>query len=173
YQHDLARTLVGLALLKALSQDYPAARQLLEQALPRYQSALGREPKNPTYREGYRTHRGMLAGRFLALGDHKNPAAAAAELAHFAYEPAEDAYTASFFVAHCANLAGDDRQLTEAKRKVLAQAHADRAMVFLRKAVKHGFKDSARLQHPAFHPLHSRDDFGKLLRGVDAPRGRP
>ena len=61
----------------------------------------------------------------------------------------------------------------EAKRKELAQAHAGRAVGFLRQAVKHGFKDSARLQHPAFEQLRSRDDFGKLLRDLDAPRGRP
>src|SRR5262249_12879697 len=130
-------------------------------------------PKNPTYREAYRTHRGMLAGGFLALGDHQNAAAAAEELARFAYAPAADGATASLFVAPFATLAGGAPRPTETTPTALAQASADRAGVLLGEAGNHGFKDSARLKHPAFDPLRSRDDFGKLLRDLDAARGRP
>jgi serine/threonine-protein kinase len=174
YHNGLAGTLGKMALLKGRGGDCPAARQLLEQALPHHQAALGAEPKNPFYREPYRTYLGTLAPVFLGLGDHKQAADTADELAAFAYTPAEDAFIAACYVSRCVDLAGEDRRLTEAQRQELTRAYAERAMALLHKAVQHGFKDSARIRKdPVFDPIHARDDFRKLLQDLDAARGRP
>ena len=53
---------------------------------------------------------------FGSLDDHARAAAAADELARFAYDPAADAYTAAWIVARCVALAREDSRLTEAER---------------------------------------------------------
>jgi serine/threonine protein kinase/tetratricopeptide (TPR) repeat protein len=168
YQCDLAKALVGLALLKSLGQDHAAASKLIEQALPHDQAALRVEPKNPTYREAYRTHRAILTEVLGSLGDHAKAADAADELARFAYDPAADSYTAAWVVVRCVDLAREDDRLTDAGRGELTRSYADRAMTHLQAAVRHGYKDAARLRTESdFDPLRSRDDFQKLLRDLD------
>src|SRR5262249_45517981 len=72
-------------------------------------------------------------------------------------------------LSQCVLLARDDSRLTESKRKDLARAYADRAMSLLRSAVRHGFKDGAKLKkNPALDSIRSRDDFQKLLQELDA-----
>ncbi len=174
YQSDLAKALVGLALLKGIGKDDPAALRLIEQALPHDQAALRAEPKNPTFREAYRTHRAILTEVLGRLGDHARAADAADELARFAYDPAGDSYTAAWVTVRCAALAGGDGRLSEAERERLARSYADRAVAHLEAAVRHGFKDAARLgRERDFDAIRSRDDFRKLLQQLKPGPRRP
>jgi serine/threonine protein kinase len=171
YHNGLAATLGRLARLKG--EDPAAARPLLEQARPHHLAALRAEPRNPSYRETYRTHLAASADLFFHVGDHKLTADTADELARFAHEPAEDAYSAARLLAQCGPLAGNDGRLSEAERKELAAAYADRAVGHLRTAVRRGFADGARMKaDPALKPLHPRDDFQTLLRDLGAAPGR-
>jgi tetratricopeptide (TPR) repeat protein len=169
YRSDLARALVGLSLLESVGKDHAAAARLIEQALPHDQAAVRIEPTNPTYREAYRTHRAVLAEVYGSLGDHARAADAADELVKAAYEPAKDAYTAAWIAIRCAGTAQEDERRPEAEREQLARAYADRAVAHLHTAVRYGFKDHERLRNDrAFEAIHSRDDFRKLLREIEA-----
>ena len=56
----------------------------------------------------------------------------------------------------------------------LAKADADKAMVWLTKAVAAGYKDRAHLEKDKdLDPLRSRDDFQKLLASVPAAPAKP
>ena len=115
----------------------------------------------------------VLAEVYGRAGDHAKAADAADELARFGYEPAADAYTAAWVAIRCAGTAQRDERLAEAERERLAGSYADRAVGHLRAAVRHGFKDGARLRKdPAFEALHPRSDFRELLRDIDGV-GRP
>jgi hypothetical protein len=141
----------------------------MEQALPRDRAALRAEPKNPAYREAYRTHTAIMAEVFGSLSDHAGAADAADELVRFGYEPAEDAYTASWIIARCVGLAEDDRRLSKIDLEVLKKSYSDRTMAHLHSAVRHGFKDVARVKkEKAYQPLRPRDDFRKLLGDLEA-----
>ncbi|HEY1379100.1 MAG TPA: serine/threonine-protein kinase [Gemmataceae bacterium] len=165
YESDLAKAVVGLALLKSIGKDDPAALRLVEEALPHDQAALRAEPKNPTFREAYRTHRAILAEVLGDLGDHARAADAADELVRVGYDPAADAVTAAWVVVRCVPLAHEDGRLTTDRREELARSYADRAVAHVRTAVRHGYRDAARLAtDPAFAPIRSRDDFQSLLR---------
>ena len=171
YHSGLAGSLSKLAHLKV--EDHPTALQLLEQARPHHEFALRAEPRHPTYRLGFSLHLAASCEVLVRLGDHQKAADAADELARFAHDPVVDAYDAARVVSLCVPLAEKDSRLTEAKRKELAAAYADRAMSLLCTAVKLGFKDGFRLKKdPGFTPIHSRDDFQKLLRELDAAPGR-
>jgi hypothetical protein len=96
-------------------------------------------------------------------------AAAAADLARVAADPAKDACKVAGFFARCVPVAEKDANLAEATRKGLAQSYGDRALEALRRAVAKGYKDAAHLQKdPALDPLRGRDDFQKLLAELEA-----
>jgi serine/threonine protein kinase/tetratricopeptide (TPR) repeat protein len=174
YRCDLAKALVGLALLKSIGKDIAEAVRLVELALPHDQAALRAEPKNPTYREAYRTHRAILAELYGCLGDHARAADAADELVRAAFDPAADSFTAAWVTTRCAADAGEDGKLAGADRDRLVRSYADRAMAHLRAAVGHGFKDVARLKKDRdLDPLRSRDDFHTLLRELGSSSDRP
>ena len=79
-----------------------------------------------------------------------------------------DDYDAASFLARCAALAGKDGQRSEARRQELARDYADRALVLLRQAVQHGFKDVDRLKKdPDLEPLRARGEFGKLVADLE------
>ena len=146
YQILLAATFERLALLKAADRDHKSARQLLDHALPHYQAALRANSKNPSYRQAYSIYLVTSAQVFGNLGDHARAVEAADELARFAHDPAEDAYTAASIVVRCLALAREDSRLTEAGHAELTRSYADRAVARLRAAVRHGFKDGTRVK---------------------------
>jgi serine/threonine-protein kinase len=169
YKAELANILEGLAELARGRKDYPAARRLLGDAEPYLHKALEANPRDPFYRGVLRECRRELAATLLDLGEHAGAAAAAADLARVAYEPAGDAYKASAFLSRCVPLAEKDTKLPEAKRKELAKSYGDRALEALRQAVAKGYKDAAQMKKdPALDPLRGRDDFQKLLAEVEA-----
>lgn len=174
YQADLGKVLAGLAFLKSLGKDHAAASKLLKQASVRDQAALRVEPKNPTYREAYRTHLAVLAEVHGSANEHVAAADTADELARFNFDPAADTFTAAWVTVRCVDLAREDNLLAVDEGEALARAYADRAMAHLQAAVRHGFKDITRLKkNRDFDPLRSRNDFRKLLLDLDAASARP
>jgi tetratricopeptide (TPR) repeat protein len=173
YQARVANTMDGLAEIAIGRKDYAAARQLLDEARPHLQAALDSNPRNPFFRLVSREIHRDLATALLGLGDHAGAARAAAELAHVAYEPANDAYKAACFFSGCISLAQKDAKLPEARRKELAQSYGDRAVQTLRQAIANGYKDAANLKKDKdLDPLRQRDDFTKLLAELDKAVGQ-
>jgi tetratricopeptide (TPR) repeat protein/tRNA A-37 threonylcarbamoyl transferase component Bud32 len=176
YQNGLAGTLVNLAIVHRQRKEFPAARRLLDQALPHHRAALEVNPDHPAYREFYRNNRWEQTLTLLQMGDHVAAADTAAELAAVAVEPAEDHYRAARYLARCATLAARDRQLPKPKREEAAGAYADRALATLRQAVRHGFRDVARLKgDTVLDPLRPLPNFASLLADLEAeePGTRP
>jgi tetratricopeptide (TPR) repeat protein/tRNA A-37 threonylcarbamoyl transferase component Bud32 len=76
-------------------------------------------------------------------------------------------------LGRCAALVRDDAKKPEAARKELAQAYADQAMVWLRQAVKDGFRDAAHLRrNEDFQSLRGRPDFQELLADMERRAAR-
>src|SRR5262249_6858235 len=125
-------------------------------------------PKNEVCRRFYHNTLVTLARCHLGLGDHARLAAAADDLVRCDYEPASDAYNAASCLSRCIMLIDKDDQLTEARRKELAQHYADRALALLRQAVAHGFKDAAKMKaNPNLQPLRGREEFQRPLVDIE------
>jgi hypothetical protein len=64
--------------------------------------------------------------------------------------------------------AENDGKLAPTDRTRLKAQYADRAMDFLRLAVAEGYQDASVLKgDPALAPLHSREDFQRLVQEVE------
>jgi serine/threonine-protein kinase len=173
YQNDVGNTLDEMAELARRHKDYPAARHLLEEAQPYLKKALEANPRHPFYREVYSDTRRVLGATLLELGDHAGAAAAAADLARVAFDPAGDAYKAACFLARCIPVAEKDAKLPQARRQELTKSYGDRAMEALRQALAKGYQDAAHMQKDTdLDPLRGRDDFRKLLAELDKGAGK-
>jgi tetratricopeptide (TPR) repeat protein len=176
YQCDLVNTLSGLAEMARSRKEYSSARKLLEQARAPLQATLDASPQHPFYREVFCTHRQLLAGTLLELGEHAAAAEAAADLARIAFNPGEDAYKAACFLSRCIPLAQQDKKLSDGRRQELARSYGDRAMEALRQAAAKGYKDIAHLQRDKdLDALRQREDFRTLLAELEkaAPKDKP
>jgi tetratricopeptide (TPR) repeat protein len=168
HQGSLANAMASLAVVLSRRKDFPLARQLLEQAQPHLQAALDANPHNPFYRKVFCTNRRLLAATLVHLGEHSAAAAAAAELARGAFEPASDTYGAACFLFRCVPLAEKDGKLSKPKRRELAKTYADQALETLRQAVARGYKNAAHLrQDPDLASLRSRPEFQQLVRDLE------
>jgi serine/threonine-protein kinase len=166
---ELANTLDSLAKLARDRKDHLSARRLLEEARPSIEAALGVNSRHPFYLAIFSEHRRILALTLLDLGEHAGAAAAAAELARVAFDPAGDAYKAAGFLSRCVPLAEKDAKLPEARRQELARSYGDRALEALRQAVAKGYKDAAQMKKDTdLDAVRGRDDFQKLLAEVEA-----
>jgi tetratricopeptide (TPR) repeat protein len=168
YQNDLAGTLLNLAALHFKRQDFAAAVQLLEQALPSHKAALAANPENPTYRHYYRNNLLVLTESRLELGDHARASDTADEMAKFAYEPANDAYNAACFLCRCATLGEMDAKLGDDRRKELTNTYVERALALLRQAVERGFKEAAHMKQDSdLEVLRTREEFKQLIAEIE------
>ena len=168
YQNGMTGALVNLAMVYNQRREFAAAVPFLEKARPHHEAALKARPKNSTYCLFYRNNLRTLAQSYLGLGDHARIATSADEMARFAFDPADDAYTAASFLSRCVTLADKDGKLDENKRKELAKTYADRAVALLQKAVVNGYRNAAHMrQNPDLQPLRGRDDFQQLLSKLE------
>ncbi len=165
-RHQLAGALADFARWHHERGARDEARRLLNEALPHHRAALGAKPHHGPYRQSLCTTWIGLALTHLAEGRHAEAGEAAdrlAEEAAAAKFPVE-LMKAAALLARCATLAGQDTGLLDSRRQALAQSYAERAMTTLRLAVKHGFRDTARLREDRFFAsVHSRPDFQQLL----------
>jgi serine/threonine protein kinase/tetratricopeptide (TPR) repeat protein len=168
YASTLAATMGSLATLNNDAKNYAAARKLLERARPYNRRALTANPKNPIYLSSFSFNRGAMCAALVGLGEHTAAAAEAQELARVGFDPAEDCYNAACYMSRCVPLAGKDASLLQAERKELARRYSDRAMDFLRQAVKAGWKDARHIRKDTdLDPLRGREDFRKLVEELD------
>jgi serine/threonine protein kinase len=169
YQNELAKAMTNLGWLLADREEFVMARQLLEHALAHYNRALKMRPEHRPYRLSYHETLLSLGSLLLHLRDHGAAAAVAERLAQAGFEPATDAYYGASLLARCVSLAEQDDMLTQDKRNEITQAYGARAMKFLKRAVRDGFRDSERIQKDRdLASLRTRDDFQKLLADLEA-----
>src|SRR5262249_5594883 len=143
--------------------------RLVNEALPHHRAAVKASPNSKDYRHRLCLNRYGLALTFLAEKQHEGLADAAGQLAEAA-APAfpSEVKTAAALLARCVTLAGQDAGLSEARRAELAGAYAERSVKTLRLAVKHGYRDAARLRTEGFFAsVRSRADFQELLAELE------
>jgi serine/threonine protein kinase/tetratricopeptide (TPR) repeat protein len=168
-QNEAAGAMSNLARVLLARNDPDGARRLLEEAVPYHRAALKAYPRHPAYRTFYRNNRWRMAETLLELEEHAAAAEAAGQFLQMAVEPPRDAYTAACLLAGCVRLAARDERLQEGKRQELARAYGDRAVAALRQAVAKGAKEVAQMKKdPHLDPLRPREDFQKLLAGLEA-----
>jgi len=170
YRHHYAGSLVNVAWSHYQRGEWVEARRLLEEALPHHQAAIQAKPLYRHYRQSLCTNRFHLGNTYLAQKDHAGMAEAAGQLA----EAAEagpfplDLAKAAAFLGRCASFAEQDAELPDARRAELSQSYAERTMTTLRLAVKHGYRDAAKLKGVSFASLQSRPDFQELLARLES-----
>jgi serine/threonine protein kinase len=169
YQHELARTLDGLArclLDRARSEE---ARPLLERAIECQKAALQRQPRDAKYLDSLRDHYQQLAETLLRLKDHAACAQIASERAQQFPQSGEDLIASAAAITGCLALAEKDDRLSPAKRARLAHGYEDKAVGLVQTAVKAGYKDAGGLRKDdRFAALRGRAAFEKLVKELEA-----
>jgi tetratricopeptide (TPR) repeat protein len=165
FQDSLASSLDNLAGWAHQRGEWEEARCLANEALAHHRAAVQARPASKEYLYRLCINRRNLALILVTARQHAEAAEAAGQLAEAAVaEFPSEIMKAAAFLARCAPLAEQDARLSDARRAELAQSYAERSMKTLRLAVKHGYRDAARLETmPSFAPVRSRLDFQELL----------
>ena len=130
---------------------------------------IGRLPEAGQVRALLRQLYQMLADVLLRGTSHARLAGAAAGFPEMFPERGEGCVRAAGLLARCVPLALKDDRLPEEKRRQLAGEYEDDALRFLRRAIDEGFSNADELRTaPAFESLRSRDEFKKLLKGLES-----
>jgi hypothetical protein len=138
--------------------DFTRPPDWLEQENRLLQDLVSLTEANKTAAEREGQTRAVLLGHFEKTGDAAGCKAVAEEWEKLNRTDAESLYTAASLRATAAAI------LRTAGRSSEADAEADRAMAWLKKAVAAGYRDAAHLEaDPAFSPLRGRQDFKDLL----------
>jgi Protein kinase domain/Tetratricopeptide repeat len=145
------------------------AREIAQKAILAQRAALETSPGHPGYRQRWQSHCQLLAAIHLALGQHAEAVAIAADLPAIfpdnraAYGPATSCCIRAM------TFAANDEKLPMAQRKTAVDAYAGRAAKLLRLAVQNGFLDAAALiSDAALVPLRGRAEFSELLRELES-----
>jgi serine/threonine protein kinase len=169
FRNDVAHTFDLLAELCNQRRDFKEAKGHLEGALPHHLAALKANPRNPVYRQSFRSHLTVLVHAHAGLQDRAAAVQAAAKLRDLGSDSADNAYDAALALAYCIPVVKKDNQLDAAKRQAAEQFYADEAMKMLRDAVAKGYRNVEHMKKDkAFDPLRDLEDFKKLLAGVEA-----
>jgi tetratricopeptide (TPR) repeat protein len=178
YQKRLGMALHHLGLLRYWQKDWTGCRSYVERAVKKILEA---NPADPECQQALREQYQTLAEACVQLGDHERAAKAAEEMAHVFADRPLDSYYAACFVARCIPLARKDASYPDdAARQALGEKYAERAVAFLREAIKRegstkGRWGSQRLkeedENKYFGPLEKRPEFGELRSKL--PRRSP
>ncbi len=171
YESALAVNLTLLGQFTSARGDLVAAQQHSEAGFRHLQTALKANPNHPTYRRYLFLNRQCLAGVLVQRGQHAQAAAVAEEMGNAEYYPAADRYKAAETLACCVAVAKQDPKLTETKRRQAVRAYGDKAMSFLKQALKKGYKETPTLLADKYlEALGDRDDFKQLVAQLRASK---
>jgi serine/threonine protein kinase len=176
HHHYLAGSLGNLAHWHHQRGEWAEARRLLAEALSHFRTVLRALPDSSECRRSLCMNRMNLALTFLAEKQHPRLAEAAGQCAEAAAaaESSEQIKNAAALLARCVTLVEQDAQLPSPRRADLARSYAERAVATLRLAIKHGYRDAARLQtEPHFAPVRSRPDFQELVSELEKGQKQP
>jgi hypothetical protein len=110
------------------------------------------------------TSRGLIDVR-LRLGRYREAERGVAELPALLTDRGQGEYDAARLLSRCLPLVEKDALLSTAERAELQTRYAERAVEFLRQAMRKGRADRAAIDREAdFAPLRSRPDFQEMLK---------
>jgi tetratricopeptide (TPR) repeat protein len=164
YRDHLAFALLKLATIKAGAHAYPEALRLLEDAAPHHRIVLTAKPADPGFRKGFRNNQWLLATVLVSLGEPAGVRRCAAEMLKHSVDPRGDSYAAARLLAAAARVEARAHPATPES----AAQYADQAMIYLREAVRLGFRDVKQLRNEAdLGALRGRRDYQKLAAELE------
>jgi serine/threonine protein kinase/Tfp pilus assembly protein PilF len=136
YQGYLALNLHSLAHLHHRRGDLGRARNLAELAVRHQRAALQTSPENVTYSLSLQRHYQKLGEILVALGEYRQAARAADNLANVVSRCPIGGSEAMEILARCAPLAARDPGLSPAERQKRAETYAHQAAVLARQVAE-------------------------------------
>jgi len=168
-RNHLAGTCVNRAHLHQLEGQWAAAKRLLLEGRPHHLAALKANPRQPAYRQFYRTHLGLLTEVHAGLLEQEEALRTAEICRDLGWNAPADAYDAACFVSRCLPIVAKHDKLDDKERRESAKFYGDAAMKLLRAAVSKGFKNVPHMKKDTdLDPLRKRDDFRKLVADLEA-----
>jgi tetratricopeptide (TPR) repeat protein/tRNA A-37 threonylcarbamoyl transferase component Bud32 len=176
YHIELAETLHGQARRYLAGSKFKEGEKQARAAVAQLQAAVKLVPTNLAVRQQLYEAQLTLMDALIALKDHAAAALAVDEtektfgkiIPAGQPQPQRHGERVAAVLARCAALAGADAKLSQEQRKELAKSYADRAVTWLRQAVKAGFRDAKSLRGAEdFQVLRPRADFQELLAGLE------
>jgi serine/threonine-protein kinase len=174
YKIDLAESLSNIGSLQARSRRLREALASYEQAREILAKLAESDPSHATVRHYLATTYNEIAGVRSVLGP-RDEARASAERARALLEPLPRPLPDELYQlarAHClsAYLDSPDPTPTTDEERARREAHADRAVALLRRAIGAGYRDVAELQFdPSWGPIRQRPDFQLMLSDLTFP----
>jgi serine/threonine-protein kinase len=172
YRVDLAMSHHNLGMAYwDLGRTEDAIESLRESAAVRA-DACRRAPQNEEYRRGAGRSSRLLADYLRAAGRSAEAAAALQDLLSLCPADPAELYAVARGLAQTARTAGAGQATLSDADRAERERVAGLALAALAEAVRHGFRDAARLRtDAAFAPLRDRDGFRQLLAELD--RAKP
>jgi tetratricopeptide (TPR) repeat protein len=168
-RNGLAATCVNLASLHRDQGNYVAAKRLLLEGRPHHIAALWANPRHPTYRQFYCNHLNALTRVHAGLLEQADAVHIAETCRDLGWNPPVDAYNAGWFLSRCIPIVAQHDKLDDRQRKEAVQFYGDAAMKLLSDAVNKGYKNVEEIKNDTdLAPLRQREDFQKLLAGLEA-----
>jgi hypothetical protein len=160
-----------MAALQAQQGNYAAAKRLLLEGRPHHLAALKANPRQPSYRQFYRHHLGVLTGVHTGLLEQEDAVRAAETCRDLGWNAPADAYDAASFLSQSVYIVAQHDKLDDKQRREAVQFYGDAAMKLLRDAVSKGYKDVVHMKKdPDLAPLRPREDFQKLVAELEGKR---
>ena len=170
----MAGTLVNLSQVYKQRGDYAQARALLLEAEPHHAAVLKANPRNPTFRQFYRSNLWELTLSYAGLLEPAEALRTAQRLCDLGWDPPDTACDAARALAECIPIVERHIKLNADQRKEAMEYYSDKAMAFLQDAVKKKFRDLNKLkQSTAVAPLRQREDFKKLIAEMENQKDKP
>jgi tetratricopeptide (TPR) repeat protein/tRNA A-37 threonylcarbamoyl transferase component Bud32 len=170
YRNELAGTFGNLAILHSERGEFRLAKANLEEAQQHHEVALKVNPQHPSYRQFYFIDLLALVSANAGLLDQPGATRAAEKIRDLGWDPASDALGAALALARCIPVVSGHDQLDARQRHSAVEFYGDQAMAMLRDAVAKGFnlrEHRELMMQKGLEPLHSRDDFKKLLAELE------
>jgi tetratricopeptide (TPR) repeat protein/tRNA A-37 threonylcarbamoyl transferase component Bud32 len=167
-RHELAGTCVNRALLYQRQGNYAAAKRALLEGRPHHLAALKANPRQPSYRQFYRNHLGMLTVVHALLLEPKDAVRTAATRRDVGWDAPADATDAAGFLCLCIPIAAHHDKLNARLREEAVRFYTDAAIRFIHHAVSKGYRDVERLKKDNnLAPLRQREEFQKIVAELE------
>jgi tetratricopeptide (TPR) repeat protein/tRNA A-37 threonylcarbamoyl transferase component Bud32 len=167
-RNELAGTYANLAALRERQGNWAAAKRLLLEGRPHHLAALKANDRDPSYRQFYRSHLGMLTLAHAALLEPEEAVRTGETCRDLGWDAPRDAYYAACSLSQCVPVVATHDKLDAKRRQEAMQFYGDAAMKFLLDAVTKGYKDVPHMKNDAdLDPLRQREDFQKLVAELE------
>ena len=167
-RNELAGTGVNLAMLRQQQGNWAAAKRLLLEGRPHHLAALKANPRDPTYRQFYRSHLAVLTQVHAGLLEQADAVRTAETCRNLGWDAPADAYAAACGLSQCVPAVAKHDQLDDKRHNEAVQFYADAAMKLLREAVSKGYKDVPHMKKDTdLDPLRQWEDFQKLVAELE------